>query len=137
MQAHPYIFFEGNCREAFEFYQKLGIGTVVDMMTNDQVPPGQEYDPKRAKNIMHGSMRIGEQLIMASDSPPDWYEKPQGFNIHITAPTAAEADRLFAALSEGGKVQMPMAETFWALRFGACVDRFGIPWMVSADRPAT
>lgn len=136
MKAHPYVFFDSNCREAMEFYQSLGIGTIEAMMANEDAPPGVENDPARRRNIMHASLQIGDTLLMASDSPPSSYVKPTGFCVHLSAPDAAGAERLFAALSEGGEVHMPMEETFWALRFGACVDRFGIPWMVSADRPA-
>jgi PhnB protein len=133
MNAHAYIFFDSNCREAFAFYEGLGIGTVQDMISNKDAPAGQEYDPARADNIMHGSLKIGDTLVMASDMPKDWYRKPQGYNIHLTAPDVAEAERLFAALCEGGAVEMPLEKTFWAERFGACVDRFGIPWMISVD----
>ena len=133
MKANTYIFFDSNCREAFAFYEKLGIGTVQDMMTNKDAPEGQQYDPARADNIMHGSLKIGDVLLMASDMPKDWYKKPEGYNIHLTARDIPEAERLFAALSEGGTVQMPLEKTFWAERFGAVVDRFNIPWMVSVD----
>jgi PhnB protein len=133
MKADIYIFFDSNCREAFAFYEKLGIGTIQDMMTNKDAPPGQEYDPARADNVMHATLRIGESTVMASDMPEGWYKKPQGYNIYLPAPTVAEAERLFAALSEGGEVQMPLEKTFWAERFGACVDRFGIPWMIGVD----
>lgn len=131
--AFGYVFFDSNCREAFEFYEGLGIGKIESMIANEEAPPGSEYDPARSRNIMHASMKIGDSILMASDAPPKWYAKPQGFSIHLTANGAADAERLFAALSEGGEVQMPLEKTFWAERFGGCVDRFGIPWMVSAD----
>jgi len=136
MKAYPYIFFDSNCREAFAFYEKLGIGKVTEMISNKDAPPGQEYDPARADNIMHATLTIGDTLLMASDMPPNWYSKPQSFNIHLTVPDAAKADTLFAALKDGGEVQMPLEKTFWAERFGACVDRYGIPWMISVDLPA-
>ena len=136
MKAHPYIFFDSNCREAFGLYEKLGIGKVTDMIANKDAPPGSEYDPARADNIMHASLQIGDTMLMASDMPANWYNKPQGFNIHLTAADAAQADRLFAALKDGGEVQMPLEKTFWAERFGACVDKYGIPWMISVDLPA-
>ena len=136
MKAYPYIFFDSNCREAFAFYETLGIGTVTEMISNKDAPPGQEYDPARADNIMHATLTIGDTLLMASDMPANWYSKPQSFNIHLTVPDAAKAHTLFAALKEGGEVQMPLEKTFWAERFGACVDRYGIPWMISVDLPA-
>lgn len=131
--AHSYIFFDSNCREAMEFYQTLGIGEIESMIANEDAPAGSEYDPVRSKNIMHASMKVGDTLVMASDMPQQWYKKPQGFNVHVTASSVAEADRIFAALAEGGQVEMPLEKTFWAERFGACVDRFGIPWMISVD----
>jgi PhnB protein len=136
MTAHPYIFFDSNCREAFAFYETLGIGKVTDMIANKDAPAGQEYDPARADNIMHASLKIGDTLLMASDMPANWYAKPQSFNIHLTVEDAAKADALFDALKDGGEVQMPLEKTFWAERFGACVDRYGIPWMISVDLPA-
>lgn len=136
MKAYPYIFFDSNCREAFTFYEKLGIGKITDMISNKDAPAGQEYDPARADNIMHASLQIGDTLLMASDMPANWYAKPQSFNIHLTVDDAAKADKLFAALKDGGEVQMPLEKTFWAERFGACVDKYGIPWMISVDLPA-
>ena len=134
-QIHPYIFFDGNCREAMQFYEKLGIGKIQDMITNADAPAGQEYDPAHKDRIMHGAITVGTSMILTSDAPGEWYRKPQGFDIHLTVEDAAEADRIFAALAEGGEVHMPLEETFWAQRFGALVDRFGIPWMVSVDKP--
>ena len=131
--AFGYVFFDGKCREAFEFYEKLGIGKIESMISNEEAPPGAEYDPTRKNNIMHGALKIGDTLLMASDVPPKWYAKPQGFDIHLTATGVEDAERLFAALSEGGEVKMPLEKSFWAERFGGCVDRFGIPWMVSVD----
>lgn len=135
MKAYPYVFFDSNCREAMEFYQALGIGTIEAMMANEDAPPGMDYDPARRRNILHAAMQIGDTQLLASDAHSN-YVRPQGFCVHLTAPDAAEAERLFADLAEGGEVHMPMEETFWALRFGACADRFGIPWMISADQPA-
>lgn len=133
--AQPYLFFNSNCREAIEFYQKLGIGRIERIVTNADAPEGMEYDPARKDNIMHASLVVGDSTILASDSPPNWYQKPQGFNIHLSLDNVHEAERLFAALAEAGEVQMPLEEVFWAQRFGACVDHFGIPWMISVDKP--
>ena len=85
--------------------------------------------------IMHASIQIGEAVLMGSDTPPDRYKRPGGITLNIGIADAAEAGRLFDQLAEGGEVQMPLAETFWALRFGMLTDRFGIPWMMNCEKP--
>ena len=85
---------------------------------------------------MHARLVVGDRVLMGSDVPPDHHDKPQGFSVSLGIDTPAEAERIFRALAEGGTVQMPLQETFWALRFGTLVDRFGIPWMVNCERPA-
>jgi PhnB protein len=137
MIVQPYLFFDGRCEEAVDFYRSK-VGAKVDMMMRfsdgpepsqpGMVPPGAE------NKIMHASFRIGETEVMASDGrclgKPDF----QGFALSITAPTVPEAERLFAALSEGGQVQMPMGKTFFASAFGMVGDRFGVSWMVIAGK---
>jgi len=135
MQCSAYVNFDSNCTEAFEFYQSLGIGKIEMIMTNDQGPADMPFLPGREKNVLHASMKIGDTLLMASDMQPGAYVKPQGVSLHIGAASIEEAERLFAALSEKGEVHMPLTETFWALRFGACTDRFGIPWLVDVGKP--
>jgi PhnB protein len=130
---HPYLFFNGNCEEALEFY-KTAIGAQVDMVMRfnespeppppDMVPPGYE------NKIMHASFRIGESMIMASDGCGEG-ENFKGFSLSLSVSTEAEADKAFAALSEGGQVQMPLTKTFWSPRFGMLTDRFGMGWMVN------
>ncbi|WP_020208180.1 VOC family protein [Gilvimarinus chinensis] len=92
-------------------------------------PVGAEYDAK----IMHASMRIGATTLMASDALPDSYQKPQGVSICLQADNADEAESLYAALSVGGDIHMPLEKTFWAARFGAFTDKFGIKWMINCD----
>ena len=84
--------------------------------------------------ILHACMSVGDTLLMGSDCPPEYFQKPQGFSVSLTFADAAEAERIFGLLAEGGTVQMPIEETFWAVRFGACVDRFGTPWMISCNK---
>jgi PhnB protein len=88
--------------------------------------------PERAKFIMHARMSIDGQVLMASDAPPDRFQKPQGFAVSITVPDVAEAERKFKALSEGGTAHMPFGKTFFSKGFGMCIDKFGIPWMVNS-----
>jgi len=130
----PYLFFNGRCEEAVEFYRKA-LGAQVDFMMRhkespEKPPPGM-VPPGFEDKIMHVSFRVGDTVVMASDGCAT--EKPQfeGFSLSISVPTEAEVDRIFKALSEGGTVKMPPAKTFWSPRFGMLEDRFGIGWMVS------
>jgi PhnB protein len=90
--------------------------------------------PAMKDKIVHARIRIGDQVLMGSDAPPDRFRKPQGFSLSLGAKTNAEAERLFQALSAGGQIQMPMAQSFFAERFGMLVDKFGIPWMVICEK---
>jgi PhnB protein len=134
MQVQPYLFFDGRCEEAIEFYRKaLGAEVTMLMRFKDSpephepgmIPPGSE------NKVMHASFTIGDSTVMASDgqcmgNQPSF----QGFSLSITAPDDPTAEKLFAALADGGKVQMPMAKTFFSSRFGMVADRFGVGWMV-------
>ena len=141
MQFVPYVFFDGNCREAFEFYARHLGGKIEAMLTHEGAPAGCQVPPDFSGKIMHGLIRVGDGALMASDCPSDMYCRPQGFSVNFQTTTPEEAERAFAALAEQGEVKMPIGPTFWATRFGMCVDRFGIPWMIncyaeSAARPA-
>jgi PhnB protein len=132
MHIEPYLFFEGRCEEAVEFYRK-GLGAQVMMLMrykdSPEPPPGKL--PAGSENkVMHASLRIGETTVMASDGLAQGQPSFEGFSLSITAQDEASAERLFAALAEGGQVQMPLAKTFWSPRFGMVKDRFGVGWMV-------
>ena len=135
MDLNTYLHFSGNCEEAFKFYEKALGGKILAAMTYDTAPPDMPVSPEWRNKIMHARMTIGNQLLIGSDAPPERYSKPTGFSINIGVKTAEEAERAFKALSEGGQVCMPMAETFWAIRFGMLTDKFGIPWMINAEKP--
>ena len=131
MQVQPYLFFDGRCAEAVEFYQRA-LGAKVEMLMRfkespepEQLPPGA--DPEK---VMHCSLRIGEARIMASDGRCQGQPSFQGFSLSLDVPGEAEADRLFNALADGGQVQMPLSKTFFSPRFGMVADRFGVPWMI-------
>ncbi len=130
----PYLFFNGRCEEAVEFYRKA-LGAEVEMMMrfkDSPQPPQLETVPPGLENkIMHTSFRIGESTVLASDGCSA--EKPGfwGFSLSLSVPNESEADRVFAALSDGGQVQMPLAKTFWSARFGMVQDRFGVAWMIT------
>ena len=136
MKINPYLSFDGNCEAAFKFYERC-FGTKINaMMPYRGSPMADQTPPDWLDRIMHGNMTVGEVVLMGSDAPPDRYQKPQGITVTIGITDPAEAERVFAALADGGTVTMPLAETFWALRFGMLVDKFGIPWMVNCERPA-
>jgi len=96
---------------------------------------GVTQTPETATRIMHARLQVGDRLLMGGDAPPQSASKPQGFCVSIQADDLAEAERIFRELGEGGVVQMPIAETFWARRFGMLIDKFGTPWMVNCERP--
>lgn len=132
MQVQPYLFFDGRCEEAVNFYREaLGVEVTAMMRFKESpepqpgmIPPGSE------EKIMHASFKIGETEVMASDGNCAGRPSFQGFSLTLTAPDEAKADQLFAALAKGGQVQMPMAKTFFAPRFGMVADRFGVSWMI-------
>jgi PhnB protein len=134
MHINPYLAFNGNCREAFEFYERALGAEPVMMMTYDKMPGGHKGPPEIAGKVMHARLMLGDTPLMGSDAPPDRYRAPGGYMINISVDDPGKADRLFAAHAEGGIVTMPIGETFWALRFGMVTDRFGVPWMVNCEK---
>ena len=134
MQLNPYLFFNGQCEAAFKFYAQVLGGKIDGMLTHAGTPAEQQVPAEWRDKIMHARLIVGDQVLMASDAPPDHYEKPTGFSVSIQIKDKAEAERIFNALAEGGKVQMPFGQTFWAAGFGMCADRFGIPWMVNCEK---
>jgi len=133
MQVKPYLNFDGRCEEAFRFYEKH-LGAKIDAIFRFAGSPMESQIPAAARNqVMHASMTIGDTNVMGADAPGEHYQKPQGFSVSINLTDAAEAERIFAAMSEKGTVQMPLQQTFWATRFGMLVDQFGIPWMINCS----
>jgi PhnB protein len=136
MAFHPYLFFGGNCREAFTRYQEIFGGELVllpmkDMPSDEPVPAAQ------ADLIMHAALMVDDNLLMASDDPTtDSFGPVQGMQVNYAVADVDEAKRVFEALADGGQVTLPIAATFWSPMFGMCVDRFGTPWMVSAEASA-
>jgi len=136
MRLRPYLVFNGNCAEAFRFYESCLGGKIQMMMTHGESPMAQQTAPDWKDKILHVSLLVGDQVLMGSDAPPQHFEKPQGFSVSFSVTDPAEAERIFHLMAQGGTIRMPIAQTFWAPRFGMLVDRFGIPWMISADHPA-
>jgi PhnB protein len=135
MKVTPYLqFTDGNCRQALAFYEKVLGGTVTGSMNFGEAPDGSPAGPEWNDKVMHAHFEAGGVELFACDSPPQWQQKPAGVALTLTADTDADAERIFAALAEGGTVTMEMEETFWASRFGMLTDRFGMNWMVSCDK---
>jgi PhnB protein len=135
MQLNSYLTFNGDCETAFRFYEKRLGGKIEMMMKQSESPMAAQAAPEMRDKVMHARMTLGKDTLMGSDAPPNMYERPTGFSVSVSLDSAAEAERVFAALAEKGTVRMPLQETFWALRFGMVTDRFGIPWMVNCERP--
>lgn len=134
MKVNPYLFFNGDCEAAFRFYEQH-LGAKLDaLLTHEGTPAAKEVPPEWENKILHGKLTIDDDVLMASDAPPGRYQKPQGFFVSLSVKEPAEAERIFDALAEKGIVQMPIQETFWAVRFGMVVDRFGIPWMINCEK---
>lgn len=133
MNLVPYLSFNGNCEEAFKFYEKVLGGQIVFSMTWGQSPPEMQGPPAMKDKIMHATLKIGNATLQGADSPQ--YEKPAGINITIDTADSAEAERLFIELSADGNVMMPIQETFWAKRFAVLTDKFGTPWMINCSKP--
>lgn len=127
----PYIFFHGHCREALDLYAKALNGTVESIQTFGEAGMDQE-DPSLKDKVMHAQFRAGDIVIMAADGMPN-ANSVKGTNVELSIQLddVAEQDRIFAALSEGGEVKMPLEEMFWGDRFGTCIDKFGIHWQIN------
>ena len=130
--VQPYLFFGGRCEEAVEFYRKaLGAELVMEARFKDAPEPQPGLPECFQDKIMHATLRIGDTLLMASDGRCEGQATFEGFSLSITVADESEADRVFAALGEGGLVTMPLEKTFWSPKFGMVQDRFGVGWMVS------
>ncbi|MCE8042938.1 hypothetical protein BZY95_19285 [Billgrantia desiderata SP1] len=139
MQLSTYLIFDGNCREAFEFYQRCFDAKLEALATYAEMPASEGMEiPEEASNlVMHARLRIGDQTLMASDNSPACpapYEGIKGVSIAVGVDSVEQAEKLFNALADNGTVQMPLDETFWAHRFGMLVDKFGVAWMINYDK---
>ena len=128
---NPYLFYNGNCEAAFKFYEKTLGGKIELLLRNTDAPADMPAPPERKNQVMHARIAIGDQVLMASDAPPEHFHKPQGFSVSLTVADPKEAERKFHALCEGGSVNMPFGATFFSRGFGMGTDQFGIPWMVN------
>ena len=130
---NPYLFFNGTCEAAFKVYEQILGGKIEVMLPHAGTPAEGHVPPEWGKKIMHARMRVGDNVLMGSDAPPVHFQPPQGFSVSLQVKNPADAERIFHGLAEGGKINMPLQQTFWAVRFGMLVDRFGIPWMINCE----
>ena len=135
MQLYPHLAFDGQCAEAFGFYARVLGGAVTFSLTYGDSPMGPTMPPKMQDKIVHATVQAGAVRFSGADTTPDKYQTPHGFSMALDVAEPAAADRVFEALAQGGQVQMPIGETFWALRFGMLLDRYQIPWMVNCAKP--
>ncbi len=136
MKLNPYLHLNGQCEAAFKFYEKTLGAKILMMLRYDDSPTAGECTPVEKDKIMHARLSLGDDIIMASDAPEGRSQDQSGFSLNISVDTPEEAERIYQALSEKGKVCMPLAETFWALRFAMFIDQFGVPWMINCEKKA-
>ncbi|HXQ38319.1 MAG TPA: VOC family protein, partial [Anaerolineales bacterium] len=117
MKFNPYLLFDGQCEEAFKFYEQTLGGKIESIFTHEGTPAACNAPPEWGKKILHARMTIGDTVLMASDAPSGHYQKPQGFSVNISVNKPEEAECIYQALAENGSVQMPLQQTFWATRF--------------------
>ena len=130
MQIQPYLFFEGRCDEALTFYSSTLGAEITTLMRYKDSPDPNMCQPGTEDKVMHASFRIGDTTAFASDGRCGGHPSFQGFSLSLTVADEADADRLFAAIADGGQVQMPLTKTFFSARFGMVADRFGVLWMI-------
>jgi len=135
MKLHTYVNYGGNCEHAFRFYEQHLGGKITTMMTHSQQPDASNVPPDWQKAILYACMTIGETQLMGNDVPPDRFQPMRSVYLSLSVDSIEEAERLFALLSDGGQIFMPMQETFFAFRFAMLRDRFGTSWMILNNRP--
>ena len=138
MQVEPYLFFDGRCEEALEFYRQALGAEIVAILRFKESPDPAMVPPGGEEKVMHAVFRVGTTALMASDGQCQGRPSFQGFALSLMPPDERRAGELFRALSDGGQVQMPLSETFWSPCFGMVTDRFGVTWMINVlrDNPA-
>jgi PhnB protein len=134
MKIQPYLFFEGRCEEAIEYYKNVLGAEVIALLRFKEHP--ESCAPGNEDKIMHSSFRIGETEVMASDGMSSGNPNFQGVSLALTVPDEASADRYFNALADGGQIQLPLTKTFFSPSFGMVADRFGVSWMIMAESAA-
>ena len=131
MRVHPYLSFNGQCEEAFRFYEKTLGGKIQEFFRYEGSPMAKDAPPEFGKKIMHVTMIVDNDILSGADAPPQYFSKTEGMSVTIALSDTAEGERIFNALADGGTVKMKFAPTFWAKGFGMVIDRWGTPWMIN------
>ena len=137
MEVNPYLSFNGQCEAAFKFYQECLGPASLSFHKYGGSPMADQVPAEWHDKVMHATLTIAGTALMGADAPPTHFTQPAGFAVSLSMDKPEAAERIFQALSKGGKVQMPIQKTFWAARFGMLIDQFGIPWMVNCGEPQT
>lgn len=135
MQLHTYLNYGGNCQEAFRFYEQHLGAKIGMMMTHDQMPGGAPVAPELKGKVLHAKLTLAGRDVMASDVPPDRFQPMRSVYLSLSVESSEKAESLFKLLSDAGEVFMPIAETFFAHRFGMLRDKFGTSWMILHEKP--
>jgi PhnB protein len=135
MQINPYLSFNGQCEAAFKFYEQCLGGKGLSFHKYGGSPMASQVPADWHDKVMHATLLVGDAAIMGADAPPSHFTAPQGFSVSIGIDSPADAERIFAVMSKGGQIRMPIQQTFWAARFGMFIDQFGIPWMINCEQP--
>jgi len=133
VKLNPYLSFNGNCEEAFRLYERVLGGNITYIGRYKDMPGDHGMPPD---SVMHVTLVVGDQTLQGADSAPSQYQTPKGTAVALQIKNIEEAERVFAGLSQGGSVDMPLQETFWAARFAMLRDRFGTPWLINCEKPA-
>ena len=136
MELSPYLSFNGDCAAAFRFYEQVLGGKIVMMQTHGDSPMKDQVPAEWRDKVMHVRLAVDGKFLMGSDFPPADYTPPNGVQVSVNVTSPADGERIFKALAEGGKVNLPFQKTFWSPGFGMAVDRFGTPWMVNTEPAA-
>ena len=134
MKLNPYLAFDGRCQEAFQFYEKTLGGKIAFIQTIGESPMASNMPPETHGRIMHVTLQIGDQVLQGADDPSGQFTNPSGFRVAMHFEETAEGERVFNALAQNGKVQMPFQPTCWAKGFGMLIDQFGTPWIINAGQ---
>ena len=136
MKINAYLTFDGQCEQAFKFYENVLGGKIEAIIRFGEMPEGGGMPAESANNVMHALLTIGDNVLMGSDAPTPHFQKAQGVSVAINVDTPEEAERLFADLSKDATTMiLPLSETSWAQRFAMFVDRFGTPWFLNCPKP--
>ncbi len=134
MRLNPMLTFNGQCEAAFKFYEQCLGGKIVTMLTYRNSPMAEQVSSEWLDKILHTTLNVDDTVLMGCDTPPEHFQEAKGISVVIGIAEPANAERIFHALAEGGIVQMPIQQTFWAVRFGMLRDRFGTPWMINCEQ---